>query len=146
MKHTFLLILLVALAGCIWLQSGTVRNASNATLFVGNPGGIYRKIEPGDVIEASFAYCLEVTDGENSQYYWIPQYHAGSPDLPNDAYQEGRWGPADVKLVYSGDELHFDTESDGHLTIGKSEKDCDEAMRLSIYQKNPSQTHSSTTH
>ena len=33
-------------------------------MFVGNPGGSYRKIEPGEASDTRFVFCLEVVVGE----------------------------------------------------------------------------------
>ena len=96
-------------------------------MFVGNPGGSYRKIEPGEASDTRFVFCLEVVVGEVAQYYWVPQYPAASSNFPNDAYQGGRWGPADVKLVFSDEGLFYDSESGGFLPISQQEKGCESA-------------------
>lgn len=118
------------LSGCVWQQTGVIRNESNNTVFVGHAGGpTYRKIEPGQTSESKFLYCVEVAVGNNTRYFGVPQ-HPGvpPPNVPSDAYQKGK--PLyDVKLVVTENGLFYESPSMGLVAVTQFEENCEGEIR-----------------
>lgn len=128
------------LQGCIYTQSGFVRNESHNPVFVGSPtGSDYTKIAARQTVETNFVYCLEIATFAGSRYYGLPQVSDGvyfdgesairvdapTSTVPADAYREG--GPLyDVALVYTDDGLFFESASQGLVPVLESKR-CSES-------------------
>ena len=125
MKNLCLPFFIASLAGCIWQQTGIIRNVSDNTVFVGHAGGsTYSKIEPGQTSESKFVFCVEVAEGNNTRYFGVPQ-HAGMPppNVPSDAYQKGG-RLYDVNLVITEDGMFYESPSKGLVPVTRFEENC----------------------